>query len=296
MTVQYLRSGEAPVIQRSMQPAPRSSLIVEQPAELLYMCRVEGIQSEMPRAMHRHDDCAEIVFIREGQGGHVIGGREYRTRRGDVLVYNSGTLHDESAIPESGISVYCCGFRGLQLKGLPINHLVPKTSSPVLASGEQHDAFERLLGLLHEEVCARRSGAGELCHHLLQAVIQLVGRLLEQPTPQLEVPAYDFGLEVRRYIDERYAEALDLQGLAERFKVSPYHLAHRFKAAIGCPPIHYLIRRRVGEAQSLLINTELSIAEIAGHVGYHHPGHFNATFKKLVGVTPGRYRRRYLGG
>lgn len=141
-----------------------------------------------------------------------------------------------------------CGFRGLQLKGLPVNHLVPQTLSPVLASGEQHDAFERLLGLPHEEIYAGHGGAGELCHHLLQAVIQLVGRLLEQPIPQLELHGYDFGLEVRRYIDKRYAEALDLQAFAERFKVSPYYLAHRFKAAIGCPPIHYLIRRRVGEA------------------------------------------------
>ncbi|MCH4564253.1 AraC family transcriptional regulator [Halomonas sp. EGI 63088] len=294
MTGERRHCGGAPVIQRFMRPGASSSLIVEHPAELLYMCRAEGTQSAMPRAMHRHDDRAEIVFIREGQGTHIIGGHEYRTRRGDVLIYNSGILHDESARPEVGIVAYCCGFRGLKLRGLPVNHLVPEQGSPVLASGEHHAAFEGLMQLLYDQV--GQGGSAEVCHHLLQALIQLVGRLLERPELRLESPGYDLGQEVRRYIDERYAEAIDLQVMAQRFKVSPYHLAHRFKAAVGCSPIHYLIRRRVGEAQSLLINTPLSVAEIAEQVGYRHPSYFNTAFKRVVGVTPGGYRKRYLSG
>ncbi|MDI5983588.1 AraC family transcriptional regulator [Halomonas sp. M4R5S39] len=282
------------MIQRFLKPGAGSRLTIEHPAELLYMCKAEGSQSEMPRAMHRHDDCAEIVFIREGQGTHIIGGREYRTRRGDVLVYNSGTLHDESARPEVGIGAYCCGFRSLKLRGLPVNHLVPELGCPVLASGEHRAAFESLFELLYDQVGVGQRGAGEICHHLLQALILLVGRLMERPEPRLESPGYDLGREVRRYIDERYAEELDLQVMAERFKVSPYHLAHRFKAAVGCSPIHYLIRRRVGEAQSLLINTELSVAEVAERVGYRHASYFNTAFRKVVGVTPGGYRKRYL--
>lgn len=291
MTAIRHSSGGMSVIQRFLRPGASNRLAIERPAELLYMCRAEGSQSEMPRAMHRHDDCAELVFIREGQGIHIIGGHEYRTRRGDVLIYNSGTLHDESASPEVGIVAYCCGFRNLKLRGLPINHLVPEQGCPVLASGEHHDAIEGLMRLLYDQVGQR---SAEICHHLLQALIQLVGRLLEQPEPRIDIPDYDFGQEVRRYIDEHYAEAPDLQAIARRFKVSHFHLAHRFKVAVGCSPIHYLIRRRVGEAQSLLIHTELSITEIAERVGYRYPSHFNTAFKKLVGVTPGDYRRRYL--
>ncbi|QTF91911.1 AraC family transcriptional regulator [Halomonas sp. BM-2019] len=284
-------SGGPSVIQRFRQPSAGSRLAIERPAELLYMCRAEGSQSDMPRAMHRHDDCAELVFISEGLGTHIIGGQEYRTRRGDVLIYNSGTLHDESASPEVGIVAYCCGFRNLQLRGLPVNHLVTEQGCPVLASGEHHDTFEGLMRLLYDQVW---QGSDEICHHLLQALIQLVGRLLERHEPRLDLPGYDFGQEVRRYIDERYAEALDLQNMAERFKVSHFHLAHRFKTAVGCSPIHYLIRRRVGEAQSLLITTDLSVAEIAERVGYRHASYFTTAFKKVVGVTPGDYRRRYL--
>lgn len=282
------------MIQRFMNPGTRGSLVVEHPAELLYVCKAEGSQSAMPRAMHRHDDRTEIVFIREGQGTHIIGGHEYQTHKGDVLIYNSGILHDESARPEVGITAYCCGFRGLKLRGVPANHLVSEQGCPVLASGEQHAAFEGLMQLLYDQV--GQDGAAETCHHLLQALVQMVGRLLERPEPRLDMPGYDLGQEVRRYLDERYAEELDLQAIAKRFKVSLFHLAHRFKATVGCSPIHYLIRRRVGEAQSLLINTDLSVAEVAEHVGYRHPSYFNTAFKRIVGIAPGAYRKRYLTG
>ncbi len=282
------------MIQRFMNPGTSRSLLVEHPAELLYMCKAEGSQSAMPRAMHRHDGRTEIVFIREGQGTHIIGGHEYQTHKGDVLIYNSGILHDESARPEVGITAYCCGFRGLKLRGLPANYLVSEQGCPVLASGEQQAAFEGLMQLLYDQV--GQVGAAETCHHLLQALVQMVGRLLERPEPRLDMPGYDLGEEVRRYIDERYAEELDLQAIAQRFKVSHFHLAHRFKATVGCSPIHYLIRRRVGEAQSLLINTDLSVADVAERVGYRHPSYFNTAFKRVVGVTPGVYRRRYLTG
>lgn len=284
------------MIQRFLKPGARSPLAVERTAELLYMCKVEGNQAALPRTMHRHDDCTEIVFICEGQGTHIIGGREYRTRGGDLLIYNSGTLHDESASTEAHMIAYCCGFRGLKLRGLPANHLVPEQGCPVLASGEQHAALASLFELLYDQVGVAQSGAAETCHHLLQALILLVGRLLERPEPRLDAPGYDLGREVQHYLDERYAEALDLQVIAQRFKVSPYHLAHRFKAAIGCSPIHYLIRRRIGEAQSLLINTELSVTEIAERVGYRRPSYFTTAFKRVVGMTPGRYRRCYLSG
>lgn len=282
------------MIQRFLKPGAGSRLTIEHPAELLYVCKAEGSQSAMPRAMHCHDDRTEIVFIREGQGTHIIGGHEYQTHKGDVLIYNRGILHDETSPAEGGISVYCCGFRGLKLRGLPVNYLVSEQGCPVLASGEQYVAFEGLMQLLYDQV--GQEGAAETCHHLLQALVQMVGQLLERPEPRLDMPGYDLGQEVRRYIDERYAEDLDLQAIARRFKVSHFHLAHRFKATVGCSPIYYLIRRRVGEAQSLLINTDLSVADVAGRVGYRHPSYFNTAFKRVVGVTPGVYRRRYLTG
>ena len=57
--------------------------------------------------------------------------------------------------------------------------------------------------------------------------------------------------------------------------------------------MQYVTRRRIGEAQNLLINTQLSITEIAANVGYNNSNYFQNVFRKAVGLTPGNYRKKW---
>ena len=59
------------------------------------------------------------------------------------------------------------------------------------------------------------------------------------------------------------AEPITLRMVAERLRVSEYYLAHVFKQEFGVPPMQYVMKRRIGEAQGFLMNTSIPIAEIA---------------------------------
>ena len=59
-------------------------------------------------------------------------------------------------------------------------------------------------------------------------------------------------------------------------------------------PLQYVLRRRIGEAQTLLITTDLPVTRIAAQVGYDNPSHFNAQFAKAVGMAPRTFRREYV--
>ena len=84
--------------------------------------------------------------------------------------------------------------------------------------------------------------------------------------------------------------AFSLAELTNRFHVSTSHMIHMFKAQFGLPPIQYMVRRRIGEAQHLLRTTEDSAGDIAGRVGMINRNYFYRMFKRLVGVSPVRYR------
>ena len=58
--------------------------------------------------------------------------------------------------------------------------------------------------------------------------------------------------------------------------------------------MQYLLRRRIGEAQTLLITTDYSITTIAGMVGYETHSYFNSQFTKHVGMSPMKYRQNYI--
>ena len=98
---------------------------------------------------------------------------------------------------------------------------------------------------------------------------------------------------VKIYIDKNYNENISLKSIAEAVNANQYYLSHIFKEETGFSPMQYVTRRRIGEAQNLLINTQLSITEIAANVGYNNSNYFQNVFKKIVGYTPGSYRKRW---
>ena len=96
---------------------------------------------------------------------------------------------------------------------------------------------------------------------------------------------------VLEYIEEHLDGSPSLGQLAAVAHLSSYHFARQFRAATGLPPHQYLIMRRVDRAQQLLgAETGVSLAEVAAHVGFSDQSQFSRHFKRLVGVTPGRFR------
>lgn len=79
--------------------------------------------------------------------------------------------------------------------------------------------------------------------------------------------------------------------LCKKLNYSRIHLNRLFKKDFGCTPHEYLIQTKLRYASSLLINSEMSISEIAMKVGFSNASQFNADFKKEFGVTPGAYRK-----
>ena len=69
-------------------------------------------------------------------------------------------------------------------------------------------------------------------------------------------------------------EPITLQSMGEALHFSPYYLSHIFKEMSGYSPMQYLLRRRIGEAQTLLISTDLPVSKIAEMVGYETQSYF----------------------
>lgn len=97
----------------------------------------------------------------------------------------------------------------------------------------------------------------------------------------------------RDLADRHYAEALDLDALADAAGVSKYHFLRCFAATYGKTPALYLAERRIERAQDLLRATNLTVTEVCHHVGYSSLGSFSTKFTQLVGVSPSVYQAKY---
>jgi AraC-like DNA-binding protein len=90
---------------------------------------------------------------------------------------------------------------------------------------------------------------------------------------------------------DRYHERLYVPELAAETYFSPFHFTRIFRRDTGVTPCQYLTAVRLFEAKRLLLNTSLSVADVACRVGYPGVGTFTTRFTRLVGVSPGHYRR-----
>jgi AraC-like DNA-binding protein len=107
----------------------------------------------------------------------------------------------------------------------------------------------------------------------------------------IPVPPARHLLRAKDLADARYRDPLDVPALARAAHLSPAHFSREFRRTFGETPHQYLLTRRIERAKHLLHTTQLSVTEVCLAVGLQSLGSFCTSFKRLVGVTPGEYRR-----
>ena len=133
----------------------------------------------------------------------------------------------------------------------------------------------------------------------LEMMLILITRYFKEDNSENKVNITKENIEnknqVIRYIKEHFREKIVLEDIAKEFNYSVGHLCRKFKAEIGDSIVNYIIKYRISVAMKLLIERqELSIEEIAIDVGFNDVQFFDKTFKKLVGMTPGQYRKEII--
>ncbi|PWK15919.1 bifunctional transcriptional activator/DNA repair enzyme AdaA [Tumebacillus permanentifrigoris] len=103
-------------------------------------------------------------------------------------------------------------------------------------------------------------------------------------------PADEVVAQVQAVIEQRYAESLSLELLAEQVRMNPHHVHRVFKRQTGQTPAEFLLAKRMAVAQELLRTTDWSVTEVAGEVGYVNLSHFSTVFHEQTGQTPTQFR------
>ena len=87
------------------------------------------------------------------------------------------------------------------------------------------------------------------------------------------------------------SKKLGVDDLAAAAKLSVSRLCKVFRRSFGKSPHAYLITRRMARARTLMLESDISLAEIAFECGLADQAHFNRLFRQRVGITPGTWRR-----
>jgi|SRR5579871_1051184 len=98
--------------------------------------------------------------------------------------------------------------------------------------------------------------------------------------------------DARAIVEARFLETLRLAEISSAVGVHFVHLSRQFRRYYDCTVGDLIRRRRVEYACHLLLNSDISLAEIALTCCFSDQSHFSMTFKRQIGTTPSKFRAR----
>jgi AraC-like DNA-binding protein len=93
------------------------------------------------------------------------------------------------------------------------------------------------------------------------------------------------------YVEANLESKFSVADLAAAVRCSKSHFSRTFKRSLGLPPMAYVTTRRVARAKLMMSSTREQLVEIALACGFVDQSHLTRSFRRMVGVAPGLWRR-----
>ena len=153
-----------------------------------------------------------------------------------------------------------------------------------------------ILRLIGDEVELAKAPSQPLLGLLFQSLLVYVSRLSQAvPRPHWGRPVRNKRIEkALALLEQDLSKYWTVELLARAVGLSRPVFAREFVRMLELSPMRYLAQRRMQVAAELLLNTDQSLADVAGHVGYRSEFAFGRAFKQHFRVAPGTYRRSAL--
>ena len=98
---------------------------------------------------------------------------------------------------------------------------------------------------------------------------------------------------IAAHVEANIASNIRAHDLAQVVRLSVGHFFRTFRQSFGEPPQSYIAKRRVCRSQALMLSSGAPLAQIALECGLSDQPHFTRVFRRIVGVTPGLWRRQF---
>lgn len=136
----------------------------------------------------------------------------------------------------------------------------------------------------------------ELLNHE-QLITDLQLRMLSDYTEcvnQLRIgeKASKFLSDIANYVRHNLSRHITTEDIAEALYISRSRMSVRFKSESGINLSDYIVSAKIEEAKRLLSHSDESISSIGAYLAFSSQSHFTRQFKKILGCTPGEYRKR----
>ena len=230
----------------------------------------------------------QLLYFTDGSGVFETRDNKFQIQSGTVLFIFPGTWHRYRPNKGTGWKEHYLGFSGLFTQNIFQEKFIVK-EKPILYIGFQDKIIKQFHEII-EEVQEEKPGYQQVVAGI---AMHLFGNILSIHKNR------DFsGKEIERKIRqscitirENLNQQLNIEHLADDLHLGYSHYRRVFKKYTGLSPAQYHLNLRLQKARELLLNTEMSVKQIAFEMGFQSNHYFTRIFTRKIGVTPSEIRK-----
>jgi len=246
------------------------------------------INLDMTKTFYKDREDYQFIYVNEGCI-HFFNqdGSEYIVDKGNLVLLKPHEYQNYDIYKKENPDVFWCHFSGYLVETLLNNYNINISVIPASKGGEYRRLFTAIRLTLENESLHYI----EMCALLLeQLMITISNDINNKNAFKNDYP--EVFENVLDYIQEHYYENITIEKLAEMNFSSKITLTRQFEKYVNCSPKRYLNKLRINKAQTLLLQTEYKINEIAFMVGYQNPLYFSTAFHTETGLSPRDFRNK----
>ena len=265
---------------------------------------IHAIQRECISVPHNHGNY-ELRYIASGTGNQIIEETEFKTSAGDVLLLHPNEYHyqTEDAI-SSDLAQYSFCFlikpplksaTAAEKKGyMELNELFQSIRLLKDETFSLRPSFQRLANEIHQKQYGYFNYLQSICITLLVDLIRLSGQVRANLFPPEELKYAGYWREqINRFLRYHYMDDVKLRDLANTIRVSERQASRLVIREFGVNYITKLIETRIQQAKFKLCYSNQELHEISFSCGFQNYSYFTTCFRKITGMTPTEYRKKY---
>ncbi|UQZ81038.1 Arabinose operon regulatory protein [Paenibacillus konkukensis] len=237
------------------------------------------------RNIRKNSEITVVAYVLNGQGSIQVDSLCYSPKQGDVFILPKGSYHEVSADPnqQQHWTYLWYNLRGNSLRLLETFRL---QSTILVPDVPLEPLFRKSFELMQNE----KPDNEQLHIQLLMNCTEIMAHLANILEKRKSILPFRVQ-QMKQYLDRQDLESFHSGRMSRHFAMSFKQMNRLFKKEIGTTVYDYIMIKKMNTAKLLLMDTDLSVSEIAYRIGYSEPHYFSNLFKKKTGFSPTDYRK-----
>ena len=221
-----------------------------------------------------------IEYIEKGTGVLQIDGQTFYPEEGDTYFLQVGTTHHYNSDKEKPWKKVFINVSGVLLESLIEGYGLKNIYYfKGLDTGEQ----------MRDIVNLAKENKGDCTEEIICLLNRVFFKMREHIKTQNHTS--DTAEKMKEYLRNNAASKFKIENLCKYISRSESQCIKIFKEAYGITPYAYFLSKKIRLAKDMLVNTNLSIKQIANNLNFADEYYFSNIFKQKTGVSPSKYRK-----